>query len=238
MRIICETQRSAEWFAAHVGRVTASGIANVLSKYKDTKRKEDTADRRTYKWQKVAEILSGRYDERNYVSSYMQDGIDFEDFARASYEMQGEDVEQTGFILHPTNDRCGASPDGLVGTNGILEIKCQQPYIHLQCRYNNTIPEEYQAQMQFGMLCTGRQWCDFVSYSHSLPRPFGTFIKRLPKDEDVIAAIEGAAGQFFQEVDAIVAELRSVEGCLVPNSLPSPEELASQDMRDLEQTWR
>ena len=102
----------------------------------------------------------------------MQDGIDNEDFARASYEIAtGFDVSQTGFVLHPASDRMGASPDGLVGADGMIEIKCQQAYIRLECQDSGDIAEEYLAQMQFGMLCCERQWCDFVSYSPAF-RPF------------------------------------------------------------------
>lgn len=244
MRVACETQRTHEWFTARLGKITASESGAVLSRFATNKegkpRKEgETAERFNYKVQLAAERLTSKVTPQ-FVSIWMKNGSDYEDFARAEYEVSHDVmVEQTGFVLHPRYDFFGASPDGLLPGNGVLELKVPAPANHLKYLLGRLDPiEEYGAQMLGEVICCEASYCVFASFNPDFPQHRRLFTKRYERGEILeIAAYEREIAQFEQEVDAIVAELRSVEGCLVPNSLPSPEELASQDMRDLEQTW-
>lgn len=199
----CE-QRSPEWLAARLGCVTASGIADVMA---TLKRGGESASRMSYKWQLVAERLSGLTTE-NYVSTPMQWGIDQEPLAREAYQIAKDvAVEQIGFVYHPTLKWAGASPDGLVGADGLLEIKCPNTETHLQYRFAGVVPSQYQMQMLWQMECAERQWCDFVSYDPRLPAEYQLFVKRFERDEGALAAIRGQVVLFLGEVEEILAGL-------------------------------
>lgn len=201
-------QRSPEWYAEHVGRVTASRVADAIAKLKRST--EEAAVRRNLRIQMVGEILTGAMAE-HYVSKYMQDGIENEPYARAAYEIANDVMcEQVGFVLHPTIERAGCSPDGLVGEDGLLETKCPKVETHIEYILAGKIPEDYEPQMMWQMACTGRRWVDFVSYCGALPEDLQLFVRRLERDEKRIYALELEVNQFLKEVDEAIVRLKEM----------------------------
>ena len=204
MKIIDFPQGSTEWLQARAGKVTASRINDVMAKIKSG----EAASRKDYKAQIVAEILTGTPQENGFKSAEMQWGNDQEPFARAAYEIAtGAMVDQVGLVLHPTIERGAASPDGLVGPDGLVEIKCPKTATHLQYLVDGKVPTHYQPQMLWQMACTGRDWCDFVSFDPRLPDHLQLFIRRFNRDQKRIDEIESEVRAFLAEVDAILAAL-------------------------------
>ncbi len=196
-------QGSDDWFAARLGRVTASRVADVIAKTKSGY----AATRANYAAQLVAERLTGKVQE-SYTNTAMQWGTDQEPEARAAYEfLTGRSVTELGFAAHPTIDMSGASPDGLVGEDGLVEIKCPNTATHIETLLGGGVPGKYQAQMFWQMACTGRKWCDFVSYDPRLPEDMQVFIHRLQRDDTEIARLEDEVKSFLFEVDQTVRAL-------------------------------
>jgi predicted phage-related endonuclease len=138
----------------------------------------------------------------------MQRGIDLEPLARTAYEFQsGNDVEKVGFMEHPSIPMSGASPDGLIGEEGLLEIKCPNTANHIDYLLAGKPPAEYQNQMLWQMECTGRQWCDFVSYDDRMPIELQLFVVRFERDEDRISAMKEAVIKFQAEVEELMNRL-------------------------------
>ena len=155
-------QRTDEWFAARLGKVTASRVADVMAKTKTGY----SASRDNYMAQLVVERITGERAE-SFTNAAMQWGTDQEPFARAAYEAAKDVmVEEEGFVPHPTIQMAGASPDGLVNDDGLVEIKCPNTATQIETLLTGAIPSKYVAQMQFQMACTGRAWCDFVRHRH------------------------------------------------------------------------
>ena len=139
----------------------------------------------------------------------MQHGTDTEPAARAMYMLEtGADVTETGFIPHPSIAMSGASPDGLVGEDGLIEIKCPNTATHLEFLQSRKPKHEYLLQMQWQMACTGRQWCDFVSYDDRLPEKLAYRCIRIPRDDKLIAELEEEAVKFLTELDETVRQLK------------------------------
>lgn len=196
-------QRSAEWFAARLGRLTASRVADMMAKT----RSGWGADRGNYAWELALERLTGE-PSPSFCSPAMQWGIDTEDKARAAYQIHALcNVVEVGFVEHPTLF-AGASPDGLIGSDGMLEIKCPNSKTHGETLLNGTISDKYLKQMQFQMACTGRSWCDFASFDPRFPDEMQLWVRRIDRDEAMISDIEEHAAEFLAEVDATVARLR------------------------------
>lgn len=199
-------QGSPEWFAERVGKVTASRVADVVARTKSGW----GASRANYMAELIAERLTGAKSE-GFVNAAMQHGIDTEPQARDAYSFYaGVDVEQVGFIAHPTIEMSGASPDGLVGNDGLVEIKCPSTATHIDTLLNGKVPEKYITQMMWQMACTGRKWCDFVSFDPRMPESMRLFIKRVERDEKLIASLEKEVELFLREVETKVAALRSM----------------------------
>ncbi len=198
-------QRSEEWFQARLGKVTASRVADVLAKIKSG----ESASRRNYKIQLVSERLTGERQE-TYVNQAMQDGIDREQFARDRYVQQFGEVEEVGFIQHPTLE-AGASPDGLVGTDGIIEIKCPIGSTHTETLMTQEVPSKYVPQIQFQLLVTGRKWCDFVSYNPMFPENLQVFVRRVFANKEYQQELEDEVKQFLKEVDDVITKLKEIE---------------------------
>jgi hypothetical protein len=118
-------------------------------------------------------------------------------------------VEEIGFVDHPAIEMAGASPDGLIGDDGLVEIKCPGTATHIETLLGGSIPDKYRLQMLFQMACTGRQYCDFVSFDPRLPETMRLFVQRLARDDAEIAEIEREVGVFLSEVDDTVARLRA-----------------------------
>lgn len=197
-------QRSEAWFAARCGKVTASRVADVIARTKTGW----GASRANYQAELVAQRLTGEVVE-GFTNAAMQWGNEHEADARAAYAFFTDaDVTEIAFVQHPVIEASGASPDGLVGDVGLVEIKCPNTATHLDTLLGQAIPAKYATQMQWQMACTGRAWCDFVSYDPRLPDEMRLFVKRLPRDADLIASLEKDVIEFLAETDAKVAELR------------------------------
>lgn len=200
-------QGSPDWLAMRVGRVTGSRVSDVLSYLK---KGGESQARKDYKAEIVCEILTGLAAE-HYVSPAMEWGTANEEFARAAYEIERDATVNTiGFAVHPHIDRFGASPDGLVGDRGLIEIKCPNTSTHIDYLLADEVPEQYQPQMLAEMACTGREWCDFISFDPRLPKNLQLFVKRFDRDEERIGALEREVGKFLEEVDVIVGKLREL----------------------------
>jgi putative phage-type endonuclease len=198
-------QRSEEWFQARLGKVTASRVADVLSKIKSG----ESASRRNYKIQLVSERLTGEKQE-SYINQAMQDGIDREVFARDRYVQQFGEVEEVGFVNHPTLE-AGASPDGMVGDDGLLEIKCPMGTTHTETLMTQEVPSKYIPQIQFQLRCTGRKWCDFVSYNPMFPEHLQVFVKRVEADEVYQMELDKEIEAFLLEVQTIIDRLKEIK---------------------------
>ena len=192
-------QRSAEWFGARVGMVTASRISHVVASGRNG---QFSISRRKYQDDLVEERLTGQPSPTPYVNEHMEWGIANEAIARRAYgKLQGLTVEETGFVAHPQIHWSGASPDGLVGRTGLVEIKCPSTQAHLKCCDRGHVPTKYIFQMQWQLACTGRDWCDFVSFDPRAPRAQKLFIHRVSADTEVIEWLELEVKTFLLEVE-------------------------------------
>lgn len=199
-------QGSAEWHAARAGKATASRMADIFARTKSGW----GASRGTYLAQLVAERLTGQVSE-SYTNTAMQWGVSTEPEARDAYAFySGHTVSLVGFVDHPTVAMTGASPDGLVGTDGLVELKCPQTKTHIETLLGGTIPDAYRKQMLWQMACTERSWCDFVSYDPRMPEDLRLFVRRLPRDDDAITEMVDGVRQFLSEVDATVDRLMAL----------------------------
>jgi predicted phage-related endonuclease len=203
----CE-QGSELWAKLRCGYTTASRAADVIAVIEKGKNKgQEKAERATYRTELICERLTGVPYPR-YVSRDMQWGLDHEDEAAAAYELvTGELVDKCGFVIHPTVSMFGASPDRLVGTDGLLQIKCPTTRTHLEWLQAGVIPVEHAAQMLAEMSCTGREWVDFCSFDPRLPEPYQIFIRRYSRNEKLIAGIEVEVAHFNSELDAMLKAL-------------------------------
>jgi putative phage-type endonuclease len=197
-------QGTPEWFAARLGKATASRVADICAKTKSG----PSASRGNYLLELVTERLSGE-PTPFFATAAMQWGTEQEPFAREAYEVTREVfVEEVGFIVHPLMKMAGASPDGLVGETGLVEIKCPSSFNMVTTLRANEVPAKYLPQIYFQMACKGGAWCDFVSYDPRLPANCQLFVKRVERDHVKIAEIEDAVEAFLAEVAATEAELR------------------------------
>lgn len=201
---IAVQQQTSEWLQHRLGHVTASRVADVVNRLKSGK---PTAAYEDYKIELLAEALTGQAAE-HYVSPYMDFGTEYEPVARAQYELaKGVEVERVGFILHPRVARSGASPDGVVGDDGLVELKVPKTATHLTYFADGVVPEQYKPQLYWQMACAERKWCDFVSYDPRLPEEFGLLIVRLERDDKVIADMEWKVTEFIAELNAMSEKL-------------------------------
>jgi len=200
-------QGSEEWFTIRIGKVTASRVADVIAKTKSGY----SASRDNYMAQLVCERLTGQKAE-GFTNAAMQHGTETEPLARAAYEaLKDVLVDEVGFVPHPSIQMAGASPDGLVGDDGLLEIKCPNTATHIDTLLSETVPTKYYTQMQFQLACTGREWCDFVSFDNRLPQELQLFVKRVPRDETYIRLMEAEIVQFIAELDDKINKLMKVK---------------------------
>lgn len=197
-------QGTPEWHALRLGKVTASKVADVIAKTKTGY----AATRANYAAQLITERLTGIPTE-GFTNAAMQWGTDTEPQARAAYEFnRAETVVEVAFVPHPTIGDSGASPDGLVGEEGLVEIKCPNTATHIGTLRGASVPGNYVTQMQWQMACTGRKWCDFVSYDPRMPESMRFFCRRVERDDAVIAELEREVVSFLNEVRAAVIDLR------------------------------
>jgi hypothetical protein len=194
----CE-QRSEDWFAARLGRVTSSRAADMLAMLKG---KGEAASRRNYRMQLVLERVCGKSMESTYVSAAMQNGIDREAEARAAYEaLTGNLLSTAGFCQHDTL-MAGASPDGYLGNwEGLVEIKSPIPATHWDYLKTGLVPDDYLKQIICALWVTGAQWCDWVSYQPDFPEALRVKMVRVPRNEQEIASFALATELFLGEVE-------------------------------------
>lgn len=199
-------QRTDAWYQQRLGRVTASRISDVLAKTKTGY----SATRKNYMTQLLLERLTGQKEE-SFTNSAMQHGIDTESEARQAYEIESFNiVTECGFFNAPDGSMSGASPDGLIADTGLIEIKCPNTATHIETLIDKEIDRKYILQMQWQMYCTGRKWCDFVSYDNRLPNTLRLFIKRIERDEKMIEEIKQEVDKFLKELDELEIKIRSL----------------------------
>jgi putative phage-type endonuclease len=205
VRIIDFPQGSEEWRAARAGLVTASRMCDVVAKIKTG----EAAARRDYRSQLVAEILTAQPQDDGFMNDEMRWGVEYEPFARSAFEVAAEVlVDKVGLVLHPTIERAAASPDGLVGSDGVLEIKCPKTATHLQYLMDGALPSKYEPQVMWQLACTGRQWAEFVSFDPRLPEKMRLFRVRVKRDEKRIAELEAEVLSFLKDLDRMLETVR------------------------------
>lgn len=193
-------QGSEAWKKERAGHATASRFKDVLARIKTG----EAATRRNYRVQLVTERLIGAPIANGFTSKAMEWGTQTEPLARLAYEAHtSEPVEETGFLLHPSLDWCGASPDGLIGSDGILEIKCPEPATHMEWLLDGVLPSEHVAQVQGQLWITGRKWAHFVSFDPRFPENLQLLLVRVERDEEYIAKLEKEVRIFLREVDQL-----------------------------------
>lgn len=203
IKIMSDDQRTEQWFADRLGKVTASKVADLMAKTKSGY----SASRDNYMAQLVVERITNTKAD-SYSNAAMDWGTTQEPFARAAYEaVTGFMVEEVGFVPHPTIAWAGASPDGLVEHDGLVEIKCPNTATMIDTLLTGKVPQKYFIQMQMQMVCTKRAWCDYVVFDPRMPVKAQLFIKRVPRDDAFIAEMEAEIVNFLAEVDKQVSQL-------------------------------
>jgi putative phage-type endonuclease len=197
-------QSDPQWATARVGHVTASRIADLMAKTKTGW----GASRANYAAQLVAERLTGNASE-SYSNAAMQWGVETEPHARAAYEFRTDATcGEAAFLKHPKIEWAGASPDGFVGDDGLVEFKCPNTATHIDTLLGAKVPEKYVLQMQWQLACTGRAWCDFVSFDPRLPEEMRMFLRRVDRDNTLIGTLEREVEVFLAEIDDTLKQLR------------------------------
>ena len=197
-------QGSEAWLLARAGKVTASRVADLMARTKTGY----GASRANYLAELVAERLTGQPAAR-FLNDAMRWGTDQESNARAAYAFAyGVEIEETGLVMHPRIADLGASPDGLVGKDGLIEIKCPNTATHIDTLLSKAVPQKYVLQMQTQMACTGRGWCDFISYDPRMPAEMQMWVQRVPRDDVLIGEIEAETVKFLGELAGTIKALR------------------------------
>lgn len=196
-------QGSPEWHAMRCGKITASKLSDMLAKTKTGW----GAGRANYLADLVAERMTGVVAE-SYTSAAMEWGKEKEAEALSAYQFyRNANVALVDFVVHPSISMSGASPDGRVGNDGLVEFKCPNTSTHIQYLRGRTVPAKYELQMIWQMACDGRTWCDFASFDPRMPEDMRLFVRRLERDDARIREIEREVVAFNAEVDATIAEL-------------------------------
>jgi putative phage-type endonuclease len=199
-------QGTQEWLQQRLGKVTASRMADMTARTKNGY----GASRANYMAQLLVERLTGQATE-TYTNGAMQWGTDTEPKARAAYSfITDSPVIEVGFIDHPTLPMSGASPDGLVGEDGLIEIKCPNTATHIEALLGEPVAEKYIKQIQWQMACAGKKWCDFVSFDPRLPFEMQIKIQRIAYDQGIVTELEKEAALFLGELDSKLAELQKL----------------------------
>lgn len=200
-------QRSAEWFAARLGCVTASRVKDVMASGRGG---APSATRKNYMMELLCERLTGQQSGPDLSNKpAVQRGVELEPFACMAYEAdKGLMVVETGLVMHPSIPGFGASPDGLVGDDGVLEIKCPNTATHIATMQSERHDPQYEWQMLAQMACTGRAWADFVSYDDRLPEPLQYVCHRFERDFKRIREMESEIKAFLEELSDLEKEMR------------------------------
>jgi putative phage-type endonuclease len=196
-------QRSPEWYAARLGKVTASRVADIIAKTKSGY----STSRANYMAELVCERLTGKQGDF-YQNAAMVWGTETEPMARSAYEAHsGNLVTETGLVLHTSIADAGASPDGLIDEDGLVEIKCPNTSTHIDTLLDEKVPSKYVTQIMWQMACTERKWCDFVSFDPRMPEHMQIFVKRVERDDDMIVELEREVEKFLSELDEKINKL-------------------------------
>jgi putative phage-type endonuclease len=207
--LIKAEQRSDEWHKARLGKATASRFGDIMA----TTRSGYAASRKNYTAELVIQRLTNEIPE-SYTNAAMQWGTDNEPLARLAYSLEtGNDVEETGLWLHEIIP-AGASPDGFVNDDGLVEIKCPNSATHIETLQNKKIPRQYFAQVQGQLWITERSWCDFVSFDPRLPENAQMIVIRVDRDDKYITELEKEIITFLQEVDEQVEFVKNYRGAI------------------------
>ena len=197
-------QGSDAWHQLRLGKVTASRVADILAK---TKTGASTS-RQNYLIELALQRVTGNI-EPTYTNDAMAWGTATEPLARVAYEVKtGNFVDQIAFVDHSTISWFGASPDGLVNNDGLIEIKCPNSATHWATIKDGKPPTKYVIQMQTQMAVTQRKWCDFISFDPRMPERSQLFICRVERDNDMIQEIESEVMKFLSEVEIEVNLMR------------------------------
>lgn len=200
-------QRSPEWFAARLGKVTASKVADVIAKTKTGY----SASRENYMAQLICERMTGQKQE-SYTNAAMEWGTETEPLARAAYEgFKDVLVDEVGIIDHPFLPMCAASPDGLVSDDGMVEIKCPNTATHFDTLLTEKMPSKYLPQVQWQMACANRLWVDFVSFDPRAPEGLQLFVTRIERDDKYILELEAEVNVFLTELDQRIEKLNKLK---------------------------
>lgn len=185
--------------------MTASRIADVVARTKTGW----GASRANYMAELVCERLTGVCAEQ-FTNAAMAHGTETEPTARTMYEFMTDTVvEQVAFVDHQAIPMSGCSPDGLIGIAGLVEIKCPSSKVHIETLLGSEIDGKYVKQIQWQLACTGRAWCDFVSFDPRMPADMQLFIRRVDRDDKLIADLEREVTAFISEVDETIANLEA-----------------------------
>ena len=198
-------QRSPEWFLFRSGKVSASKVADVMA----TTKSGPSAARKNYMMELLCQRLTGNV-EQGFNSAAMQRGTDLEPIARSAYEVDsGVMVIEVGLVDHPSIEWFGASPDGMVNEDGLVEIKCPNTATHIEFLRTGKPDGRYVWQMMAQMACTGRKWCDFVSFDDRLPEHLQYRKVRVERCEKTIEKMETEIRSFLAELETLINELKA-----------------------------
>ncbi|EEP5982084.1 YqaJ viral recombinase family protein [Salmonella enterica] len=201
-------QRTDAWYQARLGKVTASRLADVMAKTKSGY----AASRQNYMAELICQRLTGKPEE-GFTNAAMMRGTELEPVAREMYALNEFDavISEAGLIDHPTIAGFAASPDGLVNDDGLIEIKCPNTWTHLQTLKTGVPKRQYLLQMHAQMMCTGRKWCDFVSFDDRLPPELAYFKTRINFDEVLAEEIEQEVVKFLTELETEIQNITHQE---------------------------
>lgn len=194
-------QRTEQWYSDRLGHATGSRASDILAG-------KDTMARRGYLTQIVTERLTGRQQD-SYMNADMQRGIDIEPIARAAYQASRELVDEVGFVRHPTIQWFGASPDGLVGDDGLIELKVPRSTTHLDYWQSGKPPAKYVPQMLAQLSCTRRKWVDFVSFDDRFPEHLQLYVARFQPTEEIIEQFEQKVIEFLKEAETLMEKMNA-----------------------------
>lgn len=206
-------QRTEEWFQARLGKLTSSRVHDALAKRKDGKW---ASSRERYQAELICERMTGQ-PYPSFVSADMRWGMEQEELAKIAYEFAtGEEVTAVGFVEHPAIFGCGCSPDGLIGDAGLYEGKAPASHTHIGYLLGAPIPDDYVMQMEWQLACTGRQWCDWVSFDPRLPEHLRLHIRRIWMIDERRKELEREAVVFLNEVDERMRNLEKMYATVSP----------------------
>jgi putative phage-type endonuclease len=193
-------QNTPEWFMARAGKITASGMNAVMAK-------GEGKTRRKYMLKLISERFFGALPQETYTNEAIEHGKEQEKYARVAYETHlGKFVENGNWWVHDSLPNLGASPDGLVGDDGLIEIKCPNTETHLEYLLDNKVPSTYIKQIQTQLWVTDRKWCDFVSYDSRLAKK-DLFVIKVFRDEELIAQMYDAVKEFEYDLLRLTMEM-------------------------------